>query len=42
MYKPKSISVSEIEESIILNSITVEDGTTVDDPIQNILDNFKY
>ena len=42
MYKPKSISVSEIEESIILNSITVEDGTTVDDLIQNILDNFKY
>lgn len=42
MYKPKSISISEIEESIILNSITVEAETTVDDLIQNILDNFKY
>lgn len=42
MYKPKDISTSEIKESIILNSITVEDGTTVDDLIQNILDNFKY
>lgn len=42
IYKPKNIYVSDIEESIILNSITVEDGTTVDDLIQNILDNFKY
>lgn len=42
MYKPKNIYVSDIEENIILNSITVEDGTTVDDLIQNILDNFKY
>ena len=42
IYKPKDVSTSEIKESIILNSITVEDGTTVDDLIQNILDNFKY
>lgn len=42
MYKPKDIFVSDIEESIILNSITVPEGTTVDDIIQNILDNFKY
>lgn len=42
IYKLKDVSTSEIKESIILNSITVEDGTTVDDLIQNILDNFKY
>lgn len=42
MYKPKDIFVSDIEESIILNSITVPEGTTVDDIIQNILDNFQY
>lgn len=42
MYKPKDIFVSDIEESIILNSITVEDGTTVEDLIQNILDHFLY
>ena len=42
MYKPKDIFVSDIEESIILNSITVPEGTTVDDIIQNILDNSQY
>lgn len=42
MYKPKDIFVPDIEESIILNSITVPEGATVDDIIQNILYNFKY
>lgn len=42
MYEPKNISVSEIKESIILNSIVVPEGTTVDDMIQSILNNFEY
>ena len=42
MYKPKDIYVSDIEESIILNSIVVPEGTTVDDMIQSILNNFEY